>query len=113
MTPIVESHDWSQSPIGSPAQWPVSLRTLVALTTDMADPVLIGWGRELCLIHNHAARSILRPNSKAGLGHPFRDAFPEQWPTIAPAVGRALAGEAAALEDIVFRASTNGTTSSI
>src|SRR5215217_591412 len=43
----MRAHDWSLSPLGPPATWPQSLRTVVSLLLTSRFPMFMAWGPEL------------------------------------------------------------------
>jgi hypothetical protein len=44
---LMRSRDWSTSPLGPPAGWPPSLRTVVGLLLQSRFPMFVAWGKEL------------------------------------------------------------------
>ena len=80
---------------------PASLRAIMELARDTPVPTLIGWGPQLTLISNDAARLLLGGRlDVATLPEVFGAAFAE----IAPRVERALAGEASTQDGFRFAA---------
>jgi len=80
---------------------PASLRAIMELARDTPVPTLIGWGPQLALISNDAARLLLGGRLDAAtLPEVFGAAFAE----IAPRVERALAGEASTQDGFRFAA---------
>jgi hypothetical protein len=50
----VRAFDWAAKALGSPEQWPVSLRTLVNLLLASTQPMFIAWGPERTWLYNDA-----------------------------------------------------------
>src|SRR5678816_639686 len=48
----MRAQDWSGSPLGPPASWPASLRTVVDLLLQSRFPMFVAWGPELGFIYN-------------------------------------------------------------
>ncbi|ODT11026.1 MAG: histidine kinase [Kaistia sp. SCN 65-12] len=94
----VRSLDWERTPLGSPALWPQSLRTVVALVLASPFPKCLVWGPEMIAIYNDAFLPILG-NKPVGIGSSFRDMWSEAWGTIEPIVDKAFSGEATFIED--------------
>ncbi len=59
MGALMRAHDWSTSPLGSPAGWPHSLRAVVALMMNSRHPMFVAWGPELAFLHNDDYAPIL------------------------------------------------------
>ena len=76
--------DWSKTPIGPPAGWPNSLRSMVSLAMASRFPLLIWWGEDLVMIYNDAYRAIIEQKHPFALGRPGREVFPEIWDLIGP-----------------------------
>lgn len=61
MGALTRAFDWSQTPIGSPDNWPHSLRTTVSILLSSRFPMLLFWGPERIQFYNDAFRpSTLR-----------------------------------------------------
>ncbi|WP_119154967.1 PAS domain-containing protein [Caldimonas tepidiphila] len=96
----MREHDWSDSPLGAPRDWPSSLRTTVGLMLNSGFPMFVAWGPELAFLYNDAYRDILGAKHPRALGRPFREIWAEIWADIAPLVDAALAGEASFRENL-------------
>ncbi|POS73398.1 hypothetical protein DHEL01_v208212 [Diaporthe helianthi] len=46
--------DWSDTPLGPPADWPQSLTSYVSLIKALPHPAAVFWGAELSILHNFA-----------------------------------------------------------
>jgi two-component sensor histidine kinase len=97
---LVRAHDWSGSPLGPPAQWPQSLRSVVGLLLNSKFPMFVAWGEELGFLYNDAYAEILGAKHPAALGARFYDIWSEIWDDISPLVDAALAGQASYREDL-------------
>ncbi|WP_434625184.1 PAS domain-containing protein [Azospirillum sp. B2RO_4] len=84
--------DWSTTPLGPPAEWPQSLRTIVNLMLTSSFPMFTAWGPELTFLYNDSYRPILG-NKPEALGRPFAEVWAETWHQLIPLVARALSGE--------------------
>jgi len=76
---LVRNYDWAQSPIGTPDQWPQSLRTTVTIILHSHFPMLIFWGPAMISIYNDAFRPSLGSDGKhpSMLGQTAEKAWPE------------------------------------
>lgn len=92
------ARDWTGSPLGPPAAWPQSLRTVVGLLLTSRFPMFAVCGPNLALLYNDSYRPILG-NKPEALGRPFAEVWADIWDELSPLVERALAGEATFHED--------------
>ena len=102
MGKLTRQYDWSTSPVGTPDQWPVSLRTLVHMMLTSRFPMLIFWGPELITFYNDAFRPSLGDEGKhpSSLGQRGEQSWAESWPVIGPMIYTIMAGgEAVWFED--------------
>ncbi|ANY85014.1 hypothetical protein BB934_43135 (plasmid) [Microvirga ossetica] len=90
----MQTYDWSTSPLGPPAAWPRSLRTVVSLVLTSKFPMFMAWGPELAFLYNDAYSSVLGAKHPHALGRPLREVWAEIWTDLEPLVMKALAGEA-------------------
>jgi PAS domain S-box-containing protein len=97
---LMRAHDWSSSPLGSPDQWPQSLRTVVALLLHSQFPMFVAWGDALGFLYNDSYAEILGAKHPRALGRPFHDIWSEIWPDISPLIDAAMAGQATYREDL-------------
>jgi PAS domain S-box-containing protein len=89
---LMRVHDWSSSPLGSPASWPQSLRSVVDLMVHSRFPMFVAWGPELGFVYNDAYAEILGAKHPAALGRRFKDIWAEIWDDIYPIVEQAMQG---------------------
>ncbi|WP_461056288.1 PAS domain-containing protein, partial [Spirosoma arcticum] len=91
----MRTKDWSPTALGSPDQWPQSLRTTVCTCLNAHLPILIWWGSERVMLYNDAYRLILGDKHPHALGCQGRDIWPEVWDTLGPRLdGVGTRGEA-------------------
>lgn len=94
MGALIRQHDWRGSPLGSPHQWPQSLRTAVRIMLNLDQPMLILWGQEAACLYNDAFRQVLGPErAPRSLGQPAREAWTEAWPVIGKDVEQVMKGQ--------------------
>lgn len=55
----IVAKDWDATPLGSIGQWPMPLRSTVALMLACPTPMFLAWGPELRCFYNDAYRPIL------------------------------------------------------
>jgi len=97
---LMRAHDWSGSPLGPPAAWPQSLRTIVGLLLESRFPMFVAWGPELGFLYNDPYAEILGAKHPRALGRRFYDIWSEIWPDISPLIDAAMTGHASYREDL-------------
>lgn len=100
MAALIETKDWSCSPLGLASGWPPALASAVQLMKASGFPMFLAWGPELTLVYNDAYRPILGDKHPKALGARFSDVWHEIWDDIRLLVDRALAGEASFVRDM-------------
>jgi len=104
-------YDWATTAIGSPDQWPRSLRSTVATILSSRFPMFLWWGQDLIQFYNDAYRPSLGNEGKhpTALGQKGKDCWPEIWDIIYPLISQVLhTGEATWSEDQLVPIYRNG-----
>jgi two-component sensor histidine kinase len=90
----MRAYDWNNSVLGPPENWPQSLRIIVRLILNSAQPMLIWWGPELIQFYNDAYIPLMEkerhPQALAGRG---RDFCADSWDIVGPQIDYVLAGK--------------------
>jgi diguanylate cyclase (GGDEF)-like protein/PAS domain S-box-containing protein len=95
----IRAYDWSKTPLGDPATWPVSLKTAVSIMLNAAAPAYIAWGSGYVQLYNDAYSVVLGSKHPAALGITTRETWYEIWDFVGPlfenviASGRAVSFE--------------------
>ncbi len=77
--------EWSETPLGPPAQWPNSLTTVVRVMLASRFSMWMGWGEDLTFMCNDAyRRATLGTKYPWALGKPAREVWAEIWDDIGP-----------------------------
>jgi signal transduction histidine kinase len=100
--------DWSKSPLGEPADWPQSLRSVVGLMLGSNFPMFLAWGDDLGFLYNDGYKAVLGAKHPLASGRPFREVWSEIWSDLSPLIDAALAGEASYHEDLPLIMRRNG-----
>src|SRR6476660_8582108 len=111
MGELTRKHDWSKTSIGSPDNWPQSLRTMLGVLLNSRYPMFLWWGPDLIQFYNDAYRPSLGNAGKhpTALGQQAEDCWPEIWDTIKPLIDKVLKdGEATWSENQLIPIYRNG-----
>jgi signal transduction histidine kinase len=76
--------DWSQTLYGPIKSWPRTLCDAVTLMLGCGIPMVLAWGKEMALLYNDAALSIVGQKHPWALGRPLREVWPEFIDTVTP-----------------------------
>ncbi len=103
MRALINSKDWSATPIGPRQDWPESLHAVTNLVLACSFPMAILWGADLILIYNDAYRIIAADKHPDALGRSTKDVWPEVWEFNKPVFERVMMqGETVHFEDQLF-----------
>ncbi|MEO8013137.1 MAG: PAS domain-containing protein [Polaromonas sp.] len=108
MAQRMRTHDWSTFSLGTPQQWPQSLRSVVHLMLGSAFPMFVAWGPTLALLYNDSYAEIMGDKHPAALGKPFYEVWHEVHDDLVPLVQRALGGESFYMENLPLRLRRHG-----
>lgn len=111
MGELIRSYNWSETTIGSPENWPPTLRIAVSIILNSKFPMFIFWGPELIQFYNDAYRPSLGEEGKHphALGKSGYDTWHEIWDTIKPIIDDVMGkGESAWHEDQLLPIFRNG-----
>ena len=93
MGSLIRAFDWTKTPLGPPAKWPQSLKTMVRTMLTTRHPVFIFWGTQSISLYNDAYRATLPPDRHPwALGRPGREVWEEIWDVIGPQIAQVLSG---------------------
>ncbi len=91
---LMREFNWAQTSLGTPEEWPQSLRTTVGILLNSRFPMFLFWGPDLIQFYNDAYRPSLGAGGKhpTALGQKAVDCWPEIWADIHPLLQQVLAG---------------------
>jgi two-component sensor histidine kinase len=96
MGALTRTHDWANTPLGPPSDWPQSLKTAVRILLTSQHPMFIWWGPELIQFYNDAYRKTMGPERHpSALGQRGRECWEEIWDIIGPQIEFVMAGRGA------------------
>jgi signal transduction histidine kinase len=82
--------DWSRTPLGPPAHWPQSLKTIVRVMLDSRYAMWMLWGADLTFFCNDAYLPTVGIRRDWVLGARADKVWEEIWPDIGPRIQRVL-----------------------
>jgi PAS domain S-box-containing protein len=97
---LLRAHRWDRTPLGDPAGWPQSLKTIVQIMQASSQPMFVTWGPQRTLIYNESYSQILGAKHPGALGHDFLDVWEEIRSDLLPIVTQAYRGEPVQMDDI-------------
>jgi hypothetical protein len=91
MNTLMRAYDWTETPLGPPAGWPQSLRTVVRILLTSRYAMWMGWGRDLTFLYNESyADMTLGAKHPWALGRPASIVWREIWDDISPRIRTVL-----------------------
>ena len=107
---LIRKAPWAATPLGPPAAWPPSLRTVLRLMLTSRFSMWMGWGPDLRFFYNDAyARETLGIKHPWALGRPAREVWNEIWGDLEPRVTHVLTtGDATWDEGLLLFLERNG-----
>ncbi len=108
ITDLIQSIDWSKTPLGSIDQWPQSLRTTVSLCLSSNFPINIIWGPEAIQIYNQGYRVVCGGAHPRATGEPYHVTWASAWPVIGEPFEQARKGKTSYLENQRMFLNRNG-----
>jgi signal transduction histidine kinase/DNA-binding response OmpR family regulator len=109
MAALMSARDWSTTPLGLPAGWDRSLRTVVRIMLTSRYAMWMGWGPDLTFFYNDAYAPTLGAKHPWALGQPARQVWAEIWEAIGPRIDTVLQrGEATWDEGLLLFLERNG-----
>ncbi len=111
MGALTRKHNWSETSLGTPDQWPQSLLIALSMVLKSKFPMLLYWGEEMNVFYNDAFRPSFGDNGKhpQALGQPADTLWSEAWDTIKVPIRQVFAGgESTLTEDQAITTFRNG-----
>jgi signal transduction histidine kinase/CheY-like chemotaxis protein len=107
---LIRAFDWSNTPVGALASWPICLRTVVQMLLHSRHPMFLWWGPELIQFYNDAYMpSFGHGKHPTAIGQRGEDCWGEIWPIIGPQIAGVMQrGEPTWHEDALVPIFRNG-----
>lgn len=84
MGALMQSLDWSKTPLGLIEHWSQSLKTAVRIMLTSRQPMFVWWGKELINLYNDAYKAIVGGKHPEALGQPASHVWREIWDQVGP-----------------------------
>ena len=92
----IREFDWTNTPLGPPADWPQTLKAMARLALTTQHPIFIFWGPTHICLYNDAYSVSLGPEKHPTiLGMEGHRAWPEIWEVIGPQIELVMRGDGA------------------
>ena len=110
MGKLTRDFHWDRTPIGIPAEWPLSLKTTVGIVLHSAFPMFLFWGEELICFYNDAFMPSLGIDGKhPAVGKTGKEVWGDIWAQISPWIFQVMeTGEPVFFEDQLVPFYRNG-----
>ncbi|MVM28519.1 PAS domain S-box protein [Spirosoma sp. HMF4905] len=97
MGALTRQYNWANTSLGTPDQWPQSLRTTLSILLNSRFPMFLFWGPTHLCFYNDAYRPSLGNEGKhpQALGRPGAEVWPEIWEFIKPLIDQVLLDQGA------------------
>lgn len=105
---LLLAHNWSQSPLGDPAQWPKTLTILVRVMLNSGQPMFIAWGPQRLLLYNDGYSSMLGARHPKAFARPFFETWPEVLSEVGGLMEKVFRGEPVHMDDLALTLYRNG-----
>ncbi len=96
---MMRAHHWAASPLGQPADWPQSLKTVIRIMLTSRYAMWMAWGPELTFFCNDAYLPTVGIKRDWVLGSRSDKVWQEIWPDIGPRIDNVLKTGAATWDD--------------
>ncbi|KJV33184.1 hybrid sensor histidine kinase/response regulator [Luteibacter yeojuensis] len=104
----IRAFDWSTTPLGPPAGWPVALKAALATMFDTPRPMFLAVLPGELFFFNDLYRPMLGRRLQGAIGQVFRDLWHDVWEDVHTYVERAYAGEGSLHLDLPLRMTRHG-----
>lgn len=81
---LLETRDWSASPLGRPEGWSPALKTTVGLMLRASSQIVLFWGPDFVALYNDAYAPTIGEKHPRALGRPARENWAELWDDLRP-----------------------------
>ena len=109
MGALIRTLNWSATPLGDPATWPLSLQLHTRTMLNNKVGMYIAWGENYIQLYNDAYRPILGESKHpAAMGISTKETFSEIWDIIGSMFQDVMNGKAVGFPDFMLPLNRNG-----
>lgn len=108
MAKAMRRHDWRDTPLGDPRQWPDALLIPLRMLLTSRFEMWIGWGEDLRFFYNDAYIPTLGIKHPSMLGKPFREVWAEVYEDVADQVELVRQGQATSNQSLLLLLERSG-----
>ncbi|CDS53761.1 two-component hybrid sensor and regulator [Polaromonas sp. CG9_12] len=105
---LINAQDWRGTALGPPANWPTTLKIMLATLLSSPQPMIMGWGPGFLSFFNDSYRQMLGSRFQGLSGVPAAEKWTDSWAEIEPIAQKALGGEGAYYEDMPLTLTRKG-----
>jgi PAS domain S-box-containing protein len=84
MGALARGFDWSSTVVGTPDNWPQSLRTSLSIVLNSQFPMFVWWGKEMTMIYNDAYREVMGDKHPKSFARSGQEIWSEIWDIVGP-----------------------------
>ena len=84
MAELMARHNWENSPLGPPRNWPATLRATLGLILPAQAEIVLFWGPDFLALYNDAYAPTIGSKHPRALGRPAREGWSELWDDLEP-----------------------------
>ena len=106
-TELILQRDWSNHPLGEPAQWPQGLKTALSLVVNSPESMILCWGPDLHFFFNETYIPLLGPRVDWAMGARFDEVWADALEQAMPIVEDAMAGRSKRFNDLPWKLATD------
>ena len=110
---IIRSINWSTTPVGTPATWPLSLQTSIRILLQSHVPMFIAWGASGTIFFNDACQPLIGAQPAKAMGQPVHTLFASQWKSLGPVFDQVMLGQPVNLPDVSCSINQKGYTEAV
>jgi len=107
-TRLILARDWSDHPLGQPADWPDILKSNLSLILNSPESMILTWGTDtLSFFFNETYIPLLGPRVAWAMGSPFHEVWADGWEQAKPIIDDAFAGRSQRFNDLPWKLDTD------
>lgn len=106
-TDLILARDWSNHPLGVPADWPQGLKTALSLVVNSPESMILCWGPDLHFFFNETYTPLLGPRVDWAMGARFDEVWADALDQAMPIVEDAMAGRSNRFNDLPWKLATD------